>query len=171
VAQETWAIDGPARDVAAAEAYLRANAGRYRPQDLDLQLRAAGHGEATIAEAWRRLSPFGSPLADRPPRMLAGFVHSVGIIVLGVMYGVLILALAGGAIGSFSGGQSALAFAGAVPVVVLVTAWVLGTRRLTSLRAGGAGVGATLLWLGILGGTWLIVAVVIATPFPGVARF
>jgi hypothetical protein len=48
---------------------------------------------------------------------------------------------------------------------------VLGTRRLTSLRAGGAGVGATLLWLGILGGTWLIVAVVIATPFPGVARF
>jgi hypothetical protein len=63
-AHETFAIDGPAGDVAAAEAYLRANAGRYRPQDLDLQLRAAGHGEATIAEAtiaeaWRRLSPFG----------------------------------------------------------------------------------------------------------------
>jgi len=170
VAQETWAIDGPARDLAVAEAYLRANAGRYRPQDLDRQLRAAGHAEATIAEAWRRLSPVGSPLAYQPPRLLTGVIYSLGIILLGVTYGFLILALAFASIGAFTGGERGLAVMGAIPVVILVTAWVLGTRRLTRLRTGGAGVGATLVWLGILGGIWVIVAVLVATPIPGIGR-
>jgi len=160
-AHETFAIDGPARDVAAAEAYLRANAGRYRPQDLDLQLRAAGHGEATIAEAWRRLSPFGPPLADRPPSLLAGVIHSVGIIGLGVVYGITIIALAGAALGSWGEGRRVAALVYGIAVMALVTAWVLGTRRLTRLRMARAGVGATLIWLGILAGGWLVTVALI----------
>jgi len=162
--QETWPIDRPAQDVAAAEAYLRANVGRYRPQDLDRQLRAAGHGEAVIAEAWRRLSPLGSPLAYEPPRLAVALLHTLGIVVLGVLYGILIIGLAIGAIGAFTDGSRWLAIIQAIPVVVLVTAWVLGTRRLTRLRAARADAGAILVWLGILGGIWLVVAVVIATP-------
>jgi hypothetical protein len=161
VAQESWAIDGPARDVAAAEADLRAHAGRYRPQDLDRQLRAAGHGEATIAEAWRRLSPFGSPLAYQPPSLLAGVVHSLGIIGLGVVYGITIIALAGAALGSWGEGARLGALVRALPVMILATAWVLGTRRLTRLRMARAGLGATLVWLGILGGTWLVTLVLV----------
>ena len=159
--QETWAIDGPARDVAAAEAYLRANVGRYRPQDLDARLRAAGHGEATIAEAWRRLSPAGSFLADRPRNMAAGVVHSVGIVVLGVVYGITIISLAGTALGSFGDSDLWLASFRAITVVILVGAWVLGTRQMTRHRSRGTGLGVTLLWLAILGGTWFVVAFVV----------
>ena len=149
------ATDPSAQDLLSIDAYLRTHAGRYRYQELDAQLRAAGHGEDAIAAGWRRLAPGGSMPADLPAGGVAGFVHAMGFLVLGVLYGASIIGAGLSVLGNglaTSGGVASL-----VDGILLVLVALVGVRYLGRLRARRAGLANTIAALILFGVLWFAI--------------